>query len=294
MYKNITAFEDIVSRMGYAKLSDLMLARAAFENWYDLAFKKMGLRKEFVPRVRSGKAEIDERRHIATFRTRGMKVRFFYSTKGQLVDAFYTFAELFERDDYRGLNVKGRQVVDVGANIGDSAIYFAVAGAKHVYAFEPYPFACRTARRNVALNGLRNVTVLNEGGGAKDGTIRIKPEHEASIGSVVGKSERGGKLVRIRSLDTITKMHRIRNGALKLDCEGCEYGLILKAGGETLRRFDRIIIEYHFGYLNLKRKLEECGFTTTHTFPRIEIGDRSIRIGLLLAVKARDGSAQAK
>lgn len=32
---------------------------------------------------------------------------------------------------------------------------------------------------------------------------------------------------------------------LKVDCEGCEYGLILPASGETLRRIARISMETH-------------------------------------------------
>lgn len=32
-------------------------------------------------------------------------------------------------------------VIDVGANIGNSAIYFLVNGASRVFAFEPYEFS---------------------------------------------------------------------------------------------------------------------------------------------------------
>jgi predicted O-methyltransferase YrrM len=38
--------------------------------------------------------------------------------------------EIFEEDMYEILDVKGKIVVDVGAYIGDSAIYFALKGAK--------------------------------------------------------------------------------------------------------------------------------------------------------------------
>jgi FkbM family methyltransferase len=39
------------------------------------------------------------------------------------------------------LGVEGRVVVDVGAFVGDSTIYFALKGADRVITVEPYPGA---------------------------------------------------------------------------------------------------------------------------------------------------------
>ena len=47
--------------------------------------------------------------------------------------------EVFGQEDYANLNYKDETVVDIGANIGDSSIYFAVMGAKRVIAIEPFP-----------------------------------------------------------------------------------------------------------------------------------------------------------
>ena len=42
-----------------------------------------------------------------------------------------------------------------------------------------------------------------------------------------------------------------------MDCEGCEYDdIILHAPSEVLNRLNHIQIEYHYGYRNLKDKLE--------------------------------------
>jgi predicted RNA methylase len=40
---------------------------------------------------------------------------------------------------YEYLPVAGKTVIDIGANIADSSIYFAVRGAKKVIALEPFP-----------------------------------------------------------------------------------------------------------------------------------------------------------
>ena len=49
--------------------------------------------------------------------------------------------DTFIREDYKFLNVKDKNVLDIGAFIGDSPIYFILKGAKKVYAIEPHPDA---------------------------------------------------------------------------------------------------------------------------------------------------------
>ena len=51
-------------------------------------------------------------------------------------------------EQYKILDVSNKDVVDVGAALGDTAIYFALKGAKHVYAFEPYPYSYNIAKKN--------------------------------------------------------------------------------------------------------------------------------------------------
>ena len=52
----------------------------------------------------------------------------------------------------------GAIFVDVGANVGQHALYLAPRVA-HVHAFEPWPAAAAALRRNVAFNALTNITV---------------------------------------------------------------------------------------------------------------------------------------
>ena len=58
-------------------------------------------------------------------------------------------AGVFARREYSFLEVSDQNVIDIGANIGDSAIYFAAMGAKHVYALEPFPSSFEYAKKNV-------------------------------------------------------------------------------------------------------------------------------------------------
>jgi len=50
---------------------------------------------------------------------------------------YRSILEVFDYGEYEPLSVEGRVVVDVGAFVGDSAIYFALKGARRVIAIEP-------------------------------------------------------------------------------------------------------------------------------------------------------------
>ena len=56
-----------------------------------------------------------------------------------------------------------------------------------------------------------------------------------------------------------------------MDCEGCEYDSILETANEILQKFSHIQIEYHYGYKNLKEKLESAGFSVKVTKPYVTI-----------------------
>jgi len=91
-------------------------------------------------------------------------------------------------------------------------------------------------------------------------------ENKDGAGSNLKKSTNGTKIPLITLSDLISK-YKISTAVLKLDCEGCEYDSILTADKSILLKFTHIQIEYHYGYKNLKEKLENCGFTVTVTDP---------------------------
>lgn len=50
-----------------------------------------------------------------------------------------------------------------------------------------------------------------------------------------------------------------------MDCEGYEYNLL---EDDVLEKIVMIQMEYHYGYRDLKEKLEGCGFSVRYTEPR--------------------------
>ena len=172
---------------------------------------------------------------------------------------------VFFKEEYKFLDVKDRDVIDIGMNIGDSSIYFSVNGAKRVIGLEPYPYAFSIAEKNIKLNGIKNIIALNAGYG-KDSYIIIDPRKISTAASTLIPSAKG-KTIPILSLKTLISKYNINNAALKMDCEGCEYAL-LEENDEVFNNIEMIQIEYHYGYDDLVRKLKNCGFDVNYTTPK--------------------------
>ena len=169
--------------------------------------------------------------------------------------------------DYDFLDVTNRTVVDVGASIADTAIYFALRGAKRVIAFEPFPKIFEIAGRNVKANGVEDKVILVNAGCGYDGKVRVKEDVDSNASTQL-KDFGQGVEIPMYSLNTIVSKFNVEKGSvLKVDCEGCEYDLFRNASREALDRFDQIEIEYHYGYKELVNILKKNGFKTKNTIP---------------------------
>jgi len=165
--------------------------------------------------------------------------------------------------------VKGKDVVDVGAYVGDTSIYYYLYGkAKHVYALEPFPYLYDKGMQLIKKNKLAKfISFFNNGVSGEKGTTKIL-ESKTNFDKVgVNKSDSEGRLVKIVSLDEFVKKYNIHNAFLKVDCEGCEYSIFQKISKKTLQRFVGIHIEYHYGYMDLISRLKKEGFDIIYTKP---------------------------
>lgn len=172
---------------------------------------------------------------------------------------------VFFREDYKFLNVTNRDVIDVGMNIGDSAIYFSINGAMRVIGLEPYPYAFSFAEKNVKLNGINNITLLNAGYGKDSNIIVAQRKFSFNGSSLINSME--GREIQIISLKSLIKKYNLKNIVIKMDCEGCEYTL-LDEEDAVFEKLEMIQIEYHYGYEELVKKLKRCGFDVKYTEPR--------------------------
>jgi len=168
---------------------------------------------------------------------------------------------IFGSEDYKILKPENEIVVDIGANIGDSSIYFALNRAKHVIALEPYPSTFNLAVQNIKVNNLNDkITILNSGYGKASEIVKVD-EKRINTGSTILIPSNEGKEVKLYSLEMLINEFDIKDAVLKMDCEGCEYN-ILNEDDVVLKKFKRIVLEFHYGYKNIESKLKHAGFST--------------------------------
>lgn len=299
----------------------------AISNFWAVPLLAFGISKEAVFRFRDGTTLRLERsksrappRSLLLLKAGGYKVdcnedfttaRFDYAGRRIIlsgpskVPLFFAYNLFLRRLEYPAVDVRGKVVVDVGANIGDTAVYFAVNGAKKVIAFEPFPDLLKIAGLNVRQNGFEKTIELVEAGVASETkSVRVSGatsthsggsqitgsesprDSENRQGAAQSKSSAGS--IKLISLSDVAEKYALSDAVLKLDCEGAEYDILLGADRGLLRRFSTIMLEYHYGYENLLEKLKSAGFEVKlcgrpkyDCNPALE--NRFLRVGVLLA-----------
>lgn len=150
----------------------------------------------------------------------------------------------FLRDSLMALGRGDGVAADIGANVGQHSIVMS-RHAAHVHAFEPWPTALESLRRNLALNALDNVTVHPFGIGLEDGTLDYYPPRGDNLGGgtfVKGTNNLhapGGRLP-VRKADAVFGgLDRL--DVVKIDVEGAEVDVLLGLS-ETLKRLRPVLV----------------------------------------------------
>ena len=129
-------------------------------------------------------------------------------------------------------------VVDIGASIGDFALLASRAKGTRVYSLEKDPGYCNYLRKNMALNRRHSVRIFQ---GEAD---------SRTLGSIIARGE--------ESIDF-----------LKVDCEGCEYDLLLHCEPMILTKVRRIAMEIHerppYSKADLIEHLKSSGFQVSES-----------------------------
>jgi FkbM family methyltransferase len=154
------------------------------------------------------------------------------------------FSETFIHDiHFVGFDLKDKVAVDIGAFVGDTALYYANLGAI-VYAYEPHPVNFYWLKKNIELNPrLKDrIKIFNEAVG-KDEEIEISIGRNINGGfSIYGQVK--GKALKVKSvsLRKILEENDLNHPyLLKTDCKGCEYYII---EDDAISKFYKVKIEY--------------------------------------------------
>ncbi|MCG2896159.1 MAG: FkbM family methyltransferase [Acidilobus sp.] len=198
----------------------------------------------------------------ASLEVNGISAAFsFHCVSGVLADIFikgeYEIPEVLS-------GLRGRDVIDVGASVGDTALYFVLNGARKVIAVEPLPNVARCAEENLRLSGATDkVKVINAALGSGPTSVPCDYDVSSSIGFSTLSASGPCKVPGLTLGDLLNMVDDPY--LLKMDCEGCEAQVILGPERERLRAFEHIILETHpniTGVSNeeLLASLKELGF----------------------------------
>lgn len=143
----------------------------------------------------------------------------------------------------------GMVCIDIGAHIGAYALWAWSKGAT-VYAYEPesenFAMLCENIRRNEAFSvTVQNVAVMGQAGVVSLYKWSKSKGNTGSYGMYYGQAQ-GAEAQEVRAV-TLADVLDMSGPAdvLKLDCEGAEYDILLRAPQTALDKVKRICMEWH-------------------------------------------------
>lgn len=200
-----------------------------------------------LPETAISRIEITDEGVILTVRDFGFRLHIDrYDARIIPLEAFnFGTYECDETAMCRRLITPGATVLDIGANIGWSALHFATcAPATRVWCFEPIPGTRAHLERNLALNAIANVTVCPFGLADKSGELTFYCYKEgfgnSSLANVSGRDNVEEVICSVRCLDDVVREHGLAPTFLKVDVEGAEL-FVLRGGQQTLREHAPVV-----------------------------------------------------
>lgn len=262
------------------KVKVALISRYFFDNWYALLIKyllakyvlarfgfSIKLKMKISDYTNEVNPEVFERliRRIFSRYVHDWKYDTLYGcwVRGNVKFKYWhnNILQIFDYGHWDGLDVEGKVVVDIGAFIGDSSIYFALRGAKKVIAViavESHPETYKKMVENIRLNDLEDVIIPVNAGLASSSGICIEDEDVNRTGGAYYRLGECVKVVPAVTLADIRERFNIGHEAvLKMDCEGCEFDVILN-DYENVKMFKELVFEYHLHMFDrLLSKLQE-------------------------------------
>lgn len=157
---------------------------------------------------------------------------------------------------------------DIGANVGFFALlaaHFAGFQTGHVYAFEPTPDNAGEIRRNVALNGLPNVTVIDKAVSSAAGSGRLQVVDDQSWSKLIETGEHPftEQIIDIElvAIDDLVAAGAIRPpSVVKIDVEGAELAVLEGMRTTLSEHLPAVICELHDTHIEFAAFMRAAGY----------------------------------
>lgn len=215
---------------------------------------------------------------------------------------FWDLRSMYFEDNYNHKfnNSKKDVIIDVGMNIGDSAIYYLNKDdTAKVYGFEPFEQTFKLAKENIERNHFEKSRYEIFQYGLSDHDERKKIFYHPEISIMLSTDDKMSVLelrdyerthccslettlkevdVEVRKASDIIRkiimMHQDKNIVLKLDCEGEEYAILEDLDKENiLGMMHYVTLEWHYrGKEKIEQYLNKNGFSYCGRIIRQDLG----------------------
>ena len=167
-------------------------------------------------------------------------------------------------------------VVDVGAHRGGFTSFAARHTSNTVLAFEPDPINFSLLQKHIKQNNLQNVIAYNAAVGGESGKSKLYISSSSSRHSLYSNqaliNDNFPQIdVSVLSLDEcLEKLELVH--LLKMDCEGAEFGILMRAEDKTLNKIQKLVLETHDPLHS--QKIKELCDRIKICFPNITVIDQ--------------------
>jgi FkbM family methyltransferase len=210
---------------------------------------------------------------ISSFVSNGRTMRFFVENDFDLIQKVHLSGAFYEREelDIIARHFTGGVFVDVGANVGNHAIYVLThLGATRAVVFEPNPDAATILAINVGLNALTDkVTIHQVGLADQAGRVSISvPRYNLGEGTLTRDSD--GELEIVVGDEILAGEQEV--SFIKIDTEGFEIS-VLEGLRKTLAKhrpaiFIEVSAANDASFLNF---CESAGYEVVENFKRYQV-----------------------
>lgn len=179
-------------------------------------------------------------------------IKFWIRPKGnKVVGDIDILIEILIEDQYQINNIlkSNYKIVDIGGHVGFFSIFASrIIGKKgKIYVFEPFKPNFDQLMNNIKLNKIKNIIAHNIAisGIEREVNFFISKQNVGAHSLIKGITN---EHIKVKST-TLKKIFQENNlekiDLLKIDCEGCEYEILLRSPKNILKKIDTIILEQH-------------------------------------------------
>lgn len=185
----------------------------------------------------------------------------------------------YENDYNLKRSLKKNNIVDIGANLGDFAVFAALTNPNSkIFACEPSVNTFRQLNENIYRNNMTDrIVPIRKAIGGKRGRTKLYDSGSSGVRSVFKtRGEKKFEIVQVFTLNDLFKKYRLKKcDFLKIDCEGGEYDILQNTKQNTFNKIRQISLEFHEmlpgqDHRKLVVLLRNAGYKVNYGYHKIE------------------------